>query len=439
MIKILTTIGLVITLSSSVVAQQVLAIKNVNLVDGRAGTTKQNMTILLENNRIVSVGKSNVIQIPRNAKIVDGTGQWAIPGLIDVHSHSKSRQVLQRALALGVTTIHCMPSLPDTTLDLELWSSTASSPSPRVLLTQWLFTGEFPGNISPNTWAIVKPATPDEARQNVDRVRRDGFKHIKVFFDTGKLWFHDRPATPTLSPEVVRAVIDRAHELRLRVYAHALEAALAPQAVEAGVDALIHPVADSIMPESFWNEMRKRGTIWTTTLAVFEGLGNPAGFARRVLADSRLRQLLSATGLQNFARDTGATAFTVDTLFPAVRSRRIAYSRNIVENTKKALSNGITVAIGSDQSAGIGTHIELELWQEAGLTPAQIIVAATYGSSKALGLDRDIGTIEANKRADIVLLSANPLTDIRNTRAVEMTIKGGQLYIQRELMQTGSK
>ncbi len=438
MIKASTVIALAVILSTPVFAQEFLAIKSVNLIDGRTGTTNKNMTIILRGNRIISVGKANTIKIPPDAKVVDGAGRWAIPGLIDVHSHSKSRQVLQRALSLGVTTIHSMPSRPDTTLELELWSSAPSNPSPRVLLTQWLFTAEFPGNISP-TWAIVKPVTVDEARQGVERVRRDGFKHIKIFFDTGKLWFMDRPPTPNLNPEVLRAIIDRAHELRLRVYAHALEAALARQAVESGVDALIHPVADTILTESFWTTIQKHATIWTTTLAVMEGLGNPPGFARCVLADARLRQVLSASAIQNYTRDTSATAFSSDTLFPAVRPNRIAYARTIVENTKNAIKHGVTVALGSDQPAGIGTHIEMELLQEAGLTPAQIIVAATYGSSMALGMEEEIGTIEPRKWADIALLSANPLADIRNTRAVDMIIKGGQLYTQRELLPSDNK
>lgn len=421
---------------SSAGAQAQIALRGITLVDGRTGSAQPNMTIVIGGGRIRAIGPSSRIQIPFDAQVVEGRGKWAIPGLIDFHSHTSNRQTLRRALALGITTTHAMPPRPDTTLELELWSSMSDNATPRVLLTQWLFTAGFPESLSPGTWAIRKPSSIDEARQQVDNVRALGFRHLKLFFDSGKLWFIGRPPTPDLPPEVVRAIVNRAHDLRMRVFVHAMEASGARQAVDANVDAMIHPVVDSVMDESFWNAMRERNVAWTPTLGVFVNFGDRANYARRALVDARLREVYSANTLSILQRDTAATSFASDTLVPAVRPNLTRYLQTIGRNTVLARDHGITIAVGSDATAGWGTHIEMELMNEAGLTPRQVLIAATQGSATALGLQNEIGTIEVGKRADIVILTEDPLRDVRNLRATEAIIKGGRLFTRRELLQT---
>jgi imidazolonepropionase-like amidohydrolase len=105
------------------------------------------------------------------------------------------------------------------------------------------------------------------------------------------------------------------------------------------------------------------------------------------------------------------------------------------ENTRQAQSFGIPIAVGSDGGPGVMTHIEMDLLAEAGLTTSEVLIAATYGGALALGMQDEIGTVEPGKLADIVLLRANPLADIRNARNVECTIKGGWIFKKQSLLQ----
>jgi imidazolonepropionase-like amidohydrolase len=100
----------------------------------------------------------------------------------------------------------------------------------------------------------------------------------------------------------------------------------------------------------------------------------------------------------------------------------------ILRNTVTARQAGVPLAVGSDQPVGVGTHIEMELMAEAGLTPAEVLIAASAGGARVLGLEGEVGTIVVGKRADLVVLRSNPLSDIRNARDVEWTIKGGQQF-----------
>lgn len=425
-------LGLVV---SSVGAQTPIAVRNVTLIDGRTGTARPNMTVVVRGRTIRVVGRSSDVRIPSDAQIIEGQGKWMIPGLIDVHSHTSGRQTLQRALALGVTTTHAMPARPDTTLDLELWSSVPENPAPRVFLTQFLFTAGFPDVLRPGTWAIRTPASVAEARLLVDNVRARGFRHLKLFFDTGKLWFTDRPPAADLPSEIVQAIVDRAHDLRMRVFVHAMEASGARQAISAGVDGMIHPVVDSVMDDQFWTVLHAQRVAWTPTIAVFVNLGDRANYARRALADPRLREAYTTGTLTALQRDTAATSFSTDSLVPAVRPNLARYLETIRRNTRLARDHGVTIAVGSDAVAGWGMHLEMEFMADAGLTPRQILIAATNGSATLLGLQDEIGAIEVGKRADIVVLSEDPLRDVRNLRSTETVIKAGRLFTRANLLQ----
>jgi len=291
-------------------AQRSVALTNVALIDAGSAVARPKMTVLVRGSRIVAVAPADRVSIPPDAQVINGRGKWLVPGLIDVHSHTSDRQTLRQALSFGITTIHVMPGRPDTTLALELWSSVAETPAPRMLLTQFFFTTGFPETISPGAWVIRTPATPEEARAMVDEIRGRGFRHLRLFLDAGSLWWVGRAPMPVLPPDVIRAIVERAHELRMRVYVHAFEAALAREAIDAGVDALLHPVADSVVrDDSFWTPLRLRRIGWTPTAAVLMNFGDHGGLARRVLADSLLTRALSAEDLASLRADSLATSF----------------------------------------------------------------------------------------------------------------------------------
>ena len=123
--------------------------------------------------------------------------------------------------------------------------------------------------------------------------------------------------------------------------------------------------------------------------------------------------------------------------WPVMRERRDEYRDMVLENTTSAIANGLDLVIGSDATAGFGTHLEIEQLAEAGLTPARLLEAATINGARALGLGDDLGTVEVGKLADLVLLNADPMEDVRHLRDIFLVIKGGHPHGVRELRAGG--
>jgi imidazolonepropionase-like amidohydrolase len=138
----------------------------------------------------------------------------------------------------------------------------------------------------------------------------------------------------------------------------------------------------------------------------------------------------------SYIRETSQAATPIwDEKWITITERYEEYLEVAGDNTRQAQQSGVPIAIGSDGGpAGVGAHLEMEFLQEAGLTPAEVLVAATYGGAIALGVEDEIGTVEAGKLADMVVLRANPSANIRNARQIEWVIKGGVVFRPRDLL-----
>jgi len=344
-----------------------------------------------------------------------------IPGLVEVHTHSTAPPRLAQALALGVTSaLVIAPS--DSFLALGPWSAEPSSAAPRVFVTPGGFTGAFPEPFV-HSITLVRPATPGEARQAVDALTARGARQFKIWQDDGSLWSLTDMRLPTLTPEVLSEIVRASHQRKARVYAHAWRVRDARAVLNAGVDAIIHPIADSILEPALLRRFADGGIATATTWAGLMWLFNRSAFARRILADERLIGVLPDSARAGFARDTEPPVRT-DSLWPRLEG----YRATLYRNAHALLNAGAPLAVGSDGPVGLATHLEMELMVEGGFTPREVLVAATAGGAQLLGLSREVGTIEAGKRADLVVLRSNPLDDIRNARDVEWTIKGGRPF-----------
>jgi imidazolonepropionase-like amidohydrolase len=427
-------------------AQEVLVLRSATVIDGRGGPPRDRTTVVVRAGRISAVGPDRATPVPSGATVLDARGRWVIPGLIEVHSHDTDRQPLQQALALGVTSALVI-GVSDTVLYLEQWSAQPSSAAPRLYITPGGFSGEFPDNVFPGLIRVARPRSPAEASRDVAKLRSRGATQLKIWQDDGRLWSDSPEPLLTLAPAVVQEIVRSAHRRGMRVYAHAWQMRYAREAVAAGVDALIHPIADSLADQELLRILARRRMPWVTTLTGLDAFYDPRTYARRVLGDSRLKAALPGPkehaassllrqrlawpsdwdALEQRARDTvpyGTTQHPVPNLARNYRS----YRETVIRNTLAAWRAGVPLAVGSDQPIGLGTHIEMELLVEAGLTPAEVLRAASAGGARVLGLERELGTIEVGKRADLVVLRANPFLDIRNARDVEWTIKGGTRF-----------
>lgn len=414
-------------------AQDRLAITSVTVIDGRTGRANTGISIVIEGNRIVAVGPSGTVPIPRDATVIDGTGKWVVPGYIDVHTHSTTPPVLQRALALGVTTVHMMPSRPapaESLRAVEMRSNERGSRSPRLRITSPLFTGTFPGNVLLRATNFVTLHNVAEVDRLLPTLRRQGFRGIKVIQDDGRLWSGDQAIVPRLGDDVMRALVNHAHQLGLTVFTHVSQRRDAEQALALGADVFVHGTMDSVLSEPAFERMRKQGTVWAPAFRIVAQGADRAAYARRLLDDPILAQGLTPDERAALAADSAGKGGGGSEPFVALPRNGAGYLDVIAENTRRAQTHGVTIAVGSDAGVtgngpGIGTHMEMELLQNAGLTPAEVIVAATFGGAVALGVQDERGTVEPGKLADLVILTANPLTDIRNARAVDWVIKGG--------------
>jgi imidazolonepropionase-like amidohydrolase len=213
------------------------------------------------------------------------------------------------------------------------------------------------------------------------------------------------------------------------VVAHATQRRIARAVVEAGVDVLAHSIEDRPIDEALVELVRRRNVVYTTTLVVDESYHEVLG-GRVALSDFERR----------FGDPEAIASFDDLKRLPRrLRSDWLAPTAAAPQNVRQMQAAGISIAAGSD-AGNIGTlhgpalHRELELLVRAGLTPMQALVAATRGSSMAMRRSHEIGTLEPGKLADIVLLAADPLADIRNTRRILRVLKGGEIFNPDQLL-----
>jgi len=410
-----------------------LAIVGATLIDGRGGAPVADSAVVVHEGRIVAVGPRSKVKIPNDANVVDAKGKFLLPGLWDMHAHFEQVEWGPIYLAAGVTTVR------DCGNEFEFIKAVRDAIAQGRGLGPRLLLAGFVDGTSPMGIGMARADTPDEARQWVHRYHDAGFQQMKIY--------------SSVKLEEVKAVADEAHRLGMTVTGHVPEGLDAYQVIEAGQDQInhLHYIAD-IMHAPFPKEMsrmdrmkatadlnldspeatkalsflKEHHTVVDPTMALFELFGAttakpPASFE---------------PGIQKIAPEL-AQALT-DVGPPSERSqvgdKVLSKYLEIVGALHRA---GIPIVAGTDQAVpGHSLHRELELYVQAGFTPIEAIQAATIVPAGVMGLSKEVGTIEEGKRADLILLTADPLADIHNTRAVEYVVTNGAMYHTAELWQS---
>jgi len=434
------------------------ALVGATLVDGRGGPVIPNASVVIRGDRIVCAGPRASCQPPAGAEQVNLAGRWIIPGLVDAHVHYS-----QTGWADG------RPDALDMRQRFPYDSTIAVLRDPRPFWRSYLCSGvtaTFDVGGYPWTWALRERAEP---LPNAPHVAAAGpllstrdhwlnvpgerqFLHIATdsAVDAGarylilnrtdavKVWFLARGGTPDTA--TWRARLMRAGELarraRVPLIVHATNLWAAQQAVDAGAKLLVHGVSDREVDDAFIRAARAAGTIYTPTLIVGDGYrqlrgrrfapeGNdlrcvdPATRAKAFLTDSLPGRPDDAQLAR--AREQATTGFTLD-----------------AANLMKVHRAGIPIAMGTDAGNPLTLHgtsvfLEMEALQRAGLTPTEVIVASTKNGALAMGRLADFGTIEAGKIADLVVLTADPTTDIANARRIELVVRAGTVHKRKDL------
>ncbi len=340
-------------------------------------------------------------------EIIDAGGGTVLPGLIDAHVHLVPGALAQ-SLTFGVTTVLDMFSQPDMVTRAK--EEAASRPDVADVRTSGV-GATAPGGHPSLMYAPFPTLTAaDQAEQFVAERIAEGSDYLKIFSGIRGLW-------PWLDPETIRALVMAGHARGLLVVAHVSSTAGVEEVVSAGVDVLAHVPADAELDPALVEQMAEAGIVVGPTLATMENtLGEPGGAA--VAGDPRLAEALGDAWIRRLTSDV-----------PGRNGRRMPpYSRAEV-NVRRLADAGVTLLAGTDAPNpgtvfGASLHRELELLVRCGISPTQALASATAEPARVFGL-ADRGRVAAGQRADLVLVSGDPLTDITATRAIERIWRGG--------------
>jgi len=434
-----------------------LAITGATLVDGTGAPPVADAVVLIRGDRIVAAGPRTRVKIPRGAARLNARGKWLIPGLIDAHVHffqsgglytrpdvidlrrrvtyaqelawirERLPYTFTRYLCSGVTSVVDVGGPLSNFQVRELTGHTELAP--RVAVAGPLVSTYAPAALETGDPAIIRVRTPDEARQLVRR-------ELAYKPDLIKIWFIRLPGSKLeeLVP-IVAATIEESHAHGVRVAVHATELETAKAAVRAGCDVLVHSVDDRPVDDEFIELVKSHGVIYTTTIVVLEGYHN---VLMQQAHPSEFDRACGDPGVMATWADFGKIPKDERPPLPARLTLRAPERiRTSLDNLKRLQQAGAIVAAGTD-AGNIGTlhgpslHREFELMSEAGLTPMQILVAATQNAARVFARAPEsgapqMGTIVPGKLADLVILDADPLADIRNARKIHRVIKAGRV------------
>ncbi len=416
-------------MTGSVLLATTIAIRGATLVDGTGSPPLADALLVVSGDRIVSVGPATpeaLAGLPPGAKTIAGNGMWIVPGLIDAHVHAESDEDLKAMLRWGVTSARLMAEDVARAETLAK-ASDARTDVPQLFPAAPIFTakgGWWDQGEPPDSHLNRFPATAEDARSAVRRAKSLGGAEIKLMLDDMAWCRAPKPPLVKLSPAVVEALIGEARAQKMRAIVHAPNLPDASAAIAAGATALAHGVLDPF-DEATIAAMKSRPAFYVPTMDIFEFLADTRGFLDSVFSDPAALEGLPPETVARY-RAPGYAAGYAERYpnFDNLRRRLPA----LRENLRKLHAAGVPVALGTDMWAfpGLGVSIELDLFVKSGLSPSEAIRAATQTAARSLGLDGERGTLEPGKRADFLLLGADPLADVKNTRRIREVWKRGQ-------------
>jgi hypothetical protein len=412
-----------------------LVIRGARLFDPNTGTVETGTTIVVEGTRISAVGPDGTLALPRDAEVLDAAGKTVLPGLWDMHAHHGFpgpyfELIAPLSLAGGITTARDLGMPTEPMLSLRRRIRAGEAVGPRLLMAGWVGgaggrpTGTLVGNAA-------------EASTAVDRFAELGYVQIKIYND--------------LPHELVPVVTERAKQHGLRVSGEVPGGMTAREAVEQGyeeiqhIDGLLLPLAGSVLTELLAQPTPARLQALNEVLA-------------ELTPDSKVVQdLIQLLVSENVAVDPTLTVFAAQGMepppwvarvaagFPPQAQRRILDRHlfgfwpltplwdeifgNMSALVGALYEAGVPVLPGTDtEMAASDLHQELALYVDAGIPASEVLTLATLGAARIMGMDDELGSIEAGKLADLILVDGDPTADIRDIRRVVTVIKDGSVY-----------
>jgi imidazolonepropionase-like amidohydrolase len=432
-----------------------IAIENATVIDMSNGKLIRNQTILIEGNKIISV--KNKTDVPGNATIIDAKGKYVIPGLWDMHTHAFSDRrfewVFPLLIANGVTGVR------------EL--GTSMSFDSINLITNQVIEGKllgprfgavtqlvFNGNTNPN-WPFMAVTDPNDARRLVKLYKQQGMSFIKVY--------------NTLSREVLQAIVDEARIQGLPVLGHVPIAITVTEASDLGFISLEHGIDILVSCSGDETQLRNELDTLPKNLSPASGRRQHVEFKAVQSFDEKKATDLFKRFVRNgtsICPTLAIHARSVKTTDELAKDDRMKYmpkqtrdrwytqmsqaNRPQTDDKQKVLldkrisilglmqRSGVNILAGTDFPnpyiyPGFSMHDELELFVQGGLTPLQALQSATINAAKFLHKEKETGTVEKGKLADLIILDANPLEQISNSKKIFAVIANGRLFERKDL------
>ncbi len=420
-----------------------IAFTNVSVIDIGAERTLPGQTVVVTDRTITAMGPTRDVRVPLNARVIRGDGKYLIPGLWDAHVHWYRRDLLPLFIANGVTGVRIMFGFPYH-LDWRRDAEAGTLLGPRLHMAGPVIDGPqavWPGSVSVSTDA--------EARRAVRDTKAMGADFVKVY--------------SLLSRDAYFAIADEAKKQGIRFAGHVPNAVSAREASDAGQYSIEHLTGiamasssreeelrqqlvqdggprnrtefnraiydsfDKFKADALFIRFRRNGTWQAPTLVVLRNTANAND--PMLLSDRRLKYIPETLKRQ------WAPAGDVGARNPApqdavLATQVFARQKGFVRDMNRA---GVPIVAGTDTSnpysfPGFSLHDELALLVEAGLSPMQAVQAATINVARLVGRDGELGTVAVGKLADLVLLDADPMRDIRNTQRINAVVSNGRLW-----------
>jgi imidazolonepropionase-like amidohydrolase len=360
-----------------------LALVNGVLIDGTGADPIPDAALVIRAGRIAAVGSRTAVEIPADARVIDVNGATLLPGLINAHVHSAfDVHNLEMWGKDGVTTVRDLANSTFPRLEpiAKFRETVRDYPQAARLVTVGPMV-TVPGGYPIAIWGVpaLTVTSPIDARQKVTQLLDAGVDVIKISLESGGIFGQ---TIPTLSPEQAQAIVEMAHARSTLVSAHVSISADLEKALAAGVDDMAHMSTDPV-PDALIQRMVKADVYWVPTIELWKGVG---------------------------------------------------LGEHVIDNLRRYVAAGGLVALGTDYDGapnvnfdlGMPIH-EIEWMQEAGMTPMQIIVAATRNAAHVCNLDDEIGTLQAGKIADVLVIDGNPLQDVHALLNVRLVIHDGRV------------
>jgi imidazolonepropionase-like amidohydrolase len=448
-------------------------INNVTITDVENEKLLDNRTVVITNGSITEVSKSKAVKIPENAEVIDGTGKYLMPGLVDAHVHffqsgglytrpdvfdlRKFKQYnveiadakddmenrLRRYLQNGITTVIDVGATFNFLEKRKEFKDKYYAPT--IFMTGPLLTTYEPEvykNLGKDKPFILTTSIEDGI-QGVKNQLKYNPDFIKIWYIAGADGLSVEESAKKNLP-IVKAIIEEAHTNNLKVAVHATQRITAQLAVKNGADFLVHSVDDEVLDKAFINLMKKNEVVLSPTLTVSSGYSQTFAqshiFSNYELESSNPFDLGSLFDLKHLP-DTSRIN----------RLKSYASSKEYIKNSKasdsislanlKLLSDaGVTIATGTD-AGNIGTlHAssyldEVLAMKKAGMTNWQILSASTLNGAKILDKENEFGSITKGKQARMVLLDKNPIEDLENITQINTIFNNGEVIKPSDLLE----